>query len=254
MYPVLIELGFFKVFTYGFFVASGFFTAIILASRQAKKEGVDPQKILDLCFYIILSALIGARLLYVVVEFDYFIKNPTEMIKFWKGGLVFYGGLILAVVVSILFLKKHQMPISKVGDIMAPSIAIGQVLGRWGCFFAGCCYGKPTDLPWAITFTDSKSLAPLNIGLHPTQVYLSLNALVIFFFLVWFRKRKQFDGQVFWLYGILYSIGRFLIEFLRGDDRGFFVPEILSTSQLIGVFTLGLSLFMFYSLRSKQAT
>ena len=252
MHPVLLEIGLIKVFTYGFFVASAFFAAIHLAVRQAKKEGLDPQKILDLSFYILVSSILGARLLFLIVEYKYFLSNPVEALKFWKGGLVYYGGLFGAVLVAFYFIKKNPMPLWKVADIAAPSLAIGQAIGRWGCFFAGCCYGLQSDLPWAITFTDGRSLAPLNIPLHPTQVYLSLNALFIFSVLIWVRKRKSFDGQLFWLYGILYSIGRFLIEFFRGDERGFTIEDVLSTSQFIGIFILSLSIFMLVKLRNKN--
>lgn len=250
MHPVLVEFGFFRIFTYGLLVASGFFFAILLASHQSKKEGLDPQTILDLCFYILLSAILGARILYVVVEYKFFLTSPLDVFKVWKGGLVYYGGLILAGCFSVYYLRKKQLPIWKVADILAPSIALGQSIGRWGCFFAGCCYGVKTDVPWAITFHDPLSLAPLNVPLHPTQIYLSLNALLIFAFLLWLRKRKSFDGQLFWTYGVLYSIGRFVIEYFRGDDRGYF--GLLSTSQFIGIFSLALSAFMWANLRHKQ--
>ena len=252
MHPVLFEIGFVKIFTYGFLVASGFFVAIQLAVRQAKKEGLDPAKILDLSFYVLIAAIIGARLLYIIVEYKYFVDHPFEVLSFWKGGLVFYGGFIGSALAGWYFMSKHKMPGWKVADICAPSIAIGQVIGRWGCYFAGCCYGVQTDLPWAITFSDERSLAPLNIALHPTQIYLSINALLIFSILIWFRKRKSFDGQLFWLYGVLYSIGRFIIEFYRGDERGFAVEGLLSTSQFIGLFALAVSVFMLLKLRSKN--
>jgi phosphatidylglycerol:prolipoprotein diacylglycerol transferase len=252
MHPVLFEIGFVKIFTYGFLVASGFFVAIQLAVRQAKKEGLDPVKILDLSFYVLIGAIIGARLLYIIVEYKYFLTRPLEVFSFWKGGLVFYGGFFGAALAGWYFMRKHKMPGWKVADISAPSIAIGQVIGRWGCYFAGCCYGVQTDVPWAIIFTDDRSLAPLNIALHPTQIYLSINALLIFSILVWFRKRKSFDGQIFWLYGILYSIGRFITEFYRGDERGFAVEDILSTSQFIGLFALAVSIFMLFKLRTKK--
>ena len=244
MYPILIEFGFFKIFTYGLLVATGFLVAILLASSRAEKEGLDSQKVLDLCFYVMVSALLGARLLYVIVEHRYFLDSPLEIFKFWKGGLVFYGGLILGVLISLWYLKRNQMPMWKTADLLAPSIALGQLIGRWGCFFAGCCYGKKTDVAWGITFTDPRSLAPLEISLHPTQVYLSLNAVFIFIFLMWLSKRKVFDGQILWSYGILYSVGRFLIEYFRGDDRGFPVEQVLSTSQFVGVFIFSFSAFM----------
>ena len=252
MYPILIEFGFFKIFTYGLLVATGFLVAILLASSRAEKEGLDSQKVLDLCFYVMVSALLGARLLYVIVEYRYFLDSPLEIFKFWKGGLVFYGGLILGVLISLWYLKRNQMPMWKTADLLAPSIALGQLIGRWGCFFAGCCYGKKTDVAWGITFTDPRSLAPLEISLHPTQVYLSLNAVFIFIFLMWLSKRKVFDGQILWSYGILYSVGRFLIEYFRGDDRGFPVEQVLSTSQFVGVFVFSFSAFMLLTLYRKS--
>ena len=252
MYPILIEFGFFKIFTYGLLVATGFLVAILLASSRAEKEGLDSQKVLDLCFYVMVSALLGARLLYVIVEYRYFLDSPLEIFKFWKGGLVFYGGLILGVLISLWYLKRNQMPMWKTADLLAPSIALGQLIGRWGCFFAGCCYGKKTDVTWGIIFADPRSLAPLEISLHPTQVYLSLNAVFIFIFLMWLSKRKVFDGQILWSYGILYSIGRFLIEYFRGDDRGFPVEQVLSTSQFVGVFVFSFSAFMLLTLYRKS--
>ena len=250
MHPILFEFGFIKIFTYGLLVATGFLAAILFASSRAEKEGLEPQKILDLCFYIMLSALIGARFLYVIVEYKYFLTNPIEIFKFWKGGLVFYGGLIVGVITAFLYLKKHQMPLWKTADLLAPSILIGQCIGRWGCLFAGCCYGIKTDVSWAITFTNPLSLAPIGISLHPTQIYLSLNAAFIFIVLIWLHKRKKFDGQIIWSYGILYSMGRFLIEYFRGDDRGFAVEQFLSTSQFVGVLIFILSVFMFFKLFS----
>lgn len=253
MHPILIEFGFLKIFTYGLLVATGFFVGIVLAAKQGQKDGLDSARILDLCFYLLIASILGGRLLYVVVEYRYFAANPLEMLKFWKGGLVYYGGLMAAVATAWYFMRKFDLPFWKTADVLAPSIAIGQAIGRWGCFFAGCCYGVRTDAPWAITFTNPQSLAPLNVPLHPTQIYLSLNALVIFFVLLWVQKRKRFDGQVLLTYGILYSIGRFIIEFYRGDDRGYAVPDMLSTSQFIGLFILGLSIVFWVRRRGQAA-
>jgi phosphatidylglycerol:prolipoprotein diacylglycerol transferase len=253
MHPVLLEFGFIKVFTYGLLVAGGFVMGIFLASRLAAREGLEPERIVDLSFYVLVASLLGARLLYVVIEHKYFLAHPLEAFKIWKGGLVFYGGLMGAMAAGVVYIRKHDLPLWKVGDVIAPSLAIGQAIGRWGCFFAGCCYGVKTDVPWAITFTDEKSLAPLNIPLHPTQIYLSLNALLIFAILIWLLKRKSFDGQVLWTYGVLYSIGRFIIEYFRGDDRGYAVDDLFSTSQFIGLFFLALSVFMWIFLRQRSA-
>jgi phosphatidylglycerol:prolipoprotein diacylglycerol transferase len=166
--------------------------------------------------------------------------------------LVFYGGLIFAIVVCIGYLRWNRFPIWKFGDISSLSIALGLFFGRIGCFFAGCCYGKETSLPWGITFTDTNSLARLNFSLHPTQIYEALGCLAIFLFLNWKRKRKSFDGQIFWLFILLYSVIRFLIEFLRDDPRGFFFGETLSTSQGIGIFLALASLFMLFYFKKRS--
>jgi len=252
MHPILLEFGFVRIFTYGLLVAMGFFLAIMLGAHLAKKEGMDPQQIIDLCFYIMVASLLGARVLYVVVEYDYFSVYPLEAFKFWKGGLVFYGGLMGGMAAAAIYMKRNGMNFMKVADLLTPALALGQGIGRWGCFFAGCCYGGRTDLPWAITFSDPKSLAPLGIPLHPTQIYLSLNAIAICLFLLWLHRRKSFDGQVLWTYGVLYSIGRFIIEYLRNDDRGFAVEGVLSTSQFVGILFLLLSVVMLLKLRSKN--
>lgn len=252
MYPILAEFGFITVHTYGLLVASGFLIGIILAAQQAKREGLDPQVILDLCFFILVSAILGARFLFVAIEYEYYLEHPLKALMFWQGGLVYYGGLIAAVATGWFFIHKHKLPTWQVADLIAPSLAIGQGVGRWGCLFAGCCYGAPTDLPWGITFTNENSLAPLNVALHPTQIYLSLNGLFIFSVLIWMRKRKVFHGQIFWMYGVLYSIGRFIIEFFRDDNRGAVFGGVLSTSQFIGVFVLMFSIFMLTRLRKRE--
>jgi len=137
MHPILIEFGFFKIFTYGLLVATGFFTGIMLAVRQGKDEGLDPQKILDLCFYILISAILGARALYIVVEYRYFLANPLEIFMFWKGGLVFYGGFLASVIFAWYYIRKHQLPLWPLADVLAPALALGQAIGRWRCYFAG---------------------------------------------------------------------------------------------------------------------
>ncbi len=255
MHPILAEFGFLTVHTYGLMVASGFLIGIMLAAQQGKKEGLDPQVILDLCFFILVSAILGARFLYVVIEYEQYLENPLKAFMFWQGGLVYYGGLIGAVATGWYFIHKKNLPTWQVADLIAPSLAIGQGVGRWGCLFAGCCYGAPTDLPWGITFTNPNSLVReeyIGVALHPTQIYLSLNGLVIFGILLWMRKKKSFHGQIFWMYGVLYSIGRFIIEFFRDDVRGSVFGGVLSTSQFIGIFVLCLSLYMMMRLRTRK--
>jgi phosphatidylglycerol:prolipoprotein diacylglycerol transferase len=252
VYPILFRLGSLTIYAYGFFVAIGFLLGFFIAVRRGREEGIPFERIVDLLFCIVLSALLGSRLLFVLTDLDYYRDHPLQIFRVWEGGLVFYGGLILAIVVSIGYLRWNRLPVWKFGDISAISIALGLFFGRIGCFFAGCCYGKETSLPWGMTFTDPNSLAHLNINLHPTQVYEAIASLALFLFLDWKRKKKAFEGQIFWLFLLLYSVIRFLIEFWRDDPRGFLFGEALSTSQGIGIFLAIASLFMLFYLKREQ--
>jgi len=235
MYPILLKFSYITIHTYGFFVAMGFLAGILLATSEAKRMGIDHEKIMDLCFYIMIAAIAGSRLFYVVINHEIFLSNPLDIFKIWNGGLVFYGGFIVALLTAFIYLKIHKLPVWQTADIAALSLAIGHFLGRLGCFSAGCCFGKECDLPWAVTFTHPETLAPVGIPLHPTQLYSSISNLIIFFFLWFFRKRTKFDGQLFWMYVLIYGIVRSFIEIFRGDFRGNPVFELLSVSQTIGI-------------------
>lgn len=232
------------MYTYGFFVALGFFTGITLAKKEARRLGQDPAPVGDLCFYILIAAIVGSRLFYIFVNPRMFIDNPLEVFKIWNGGLVFYGGFIAALVTAGVYLKRRRMSIGGTADMLAPGLAAGHVLGRLGCFFAGCCYGKTCDLPWAVTFTHPLSLAPHAIPLHPSQLYEVGNNLAIFCLLWMFRRRKTFDGQVFWSYMLMYGITRAILEIFRGDPRGFLLGGMLSVSQVIGIALATIALIM----------
>jgi phosphatidylglycerol:prolipoprotein diacylglycerol transferase len=208
--------------------------------------------VVDLFFYTVLSALIGSRILFVLINFDVYRQHPMKIFKIWEGGLVFYGGLVLAVIVAFWYMKWHRLPIWKVADLISPLIALGLFFGRTGCFLAGCCYGKETSLPWGVVFKNPDSLARLNVPLHPTQLYDAANGLAIFFFLNWMERRKTFDGQIFWLFLLLYSITRFFIEIFRGDPRGFLFGDLLSTSQGVGILLAILSIFMLFYMKKQS--
>lgn len=246
MYPVLLKIGNLTIHTYGFFVAMGFAIGMTVARHEARRMGENPDKIMDLCFYMLLFAVIASRIFYVFTNWDFFMTDPLEIVKIWNGGLVFYGGFIGGLATLLVYLKKHRMPIWKTFDILAPPLAVGHFLGRIGCFFAGCCYGKVCDLPWAVTFTRSDSLAPTGIPLHPTQLYEAFYNLIIFSFLWWFRTKKTYDGQVFWIYILLYGAARSVIEIFRDDDRGGFVFGIFSVSQIIGLILSVFALCMLF--------
>ncbi len=217
MYPDLFSIGPITIHTYGIFVAAGIFCGVFLAMKLAEKEGISPVLISNMCFWMVISGIFGARLVYVLMNLNYYIKFPLDIIQIWKGGLVFSGGLITSCLVGGWYIRKYRLSFWLVGDIIAPSVALGQAIGRIGCFMAGCCYGKPTNLPWAVTFHTPPSLAPLNIPLHPTQLYHCLACTIIFFCLMILRKHKSFEGQIFLWYLLMHSLQRIIIERFRGD-------------------------------------
>src|SRR6476661_3761336 len=232
MYPRLFELpwsigafGPITVYTYGVLLAAAYLLGLKFAMVRAKARGLDAVRVLDLGIYIIISALIGAKLLLLITDFRTFRANPAELLTLARSGGVFYGGLILAVIVALWYIRRAGLPLWTTCDMFAPGIALGHVVGRFGCFFAGCCYGKPTSVPWAITFSDPFAAAnvgtPLGVHLHPTQLYEAGAELVILIVLLMTeRKGRPFPGRTFWLYMLLYGISRFIIEFYRGDERG----------------------------------
>lgn len=234
MHPILYKIGNISLYTYGLFVALGFLTALGIARLEARRVGENPAHILDLGFYMLIAAIVGARLFFLAVNPEVISESPWAVFQIWRGGLVFYGGFIAALITAIVYLRKIKVPFFRVADIFAPGLAAGHAVGRIGCFFAGCCYGKSCDLPWAVVFKDPLSLAPLGEHLHPTQLYSVIGNLLIFTFLWIFRKRTRYTGQLFWLYVLLYGLVRAFLEIFRGDPRGLLFDGI-SVSQGIGL-------------------
>ena len=247
MYPRLFEFGPITVYTYGVLLALAYLAGLKLAMVRAQARGLDANRVLDLGIYIIISALVGAKLLLLVTDYQTFSRDPRELLTLARSGGVFYGGLILAVGVALWYIRRIGLPLWTTCDVFAPGIALGHVVGRFGCFFAGCCYGKPTKLPWGITFTDPFAAAnvgtPLGVPLHPTQLYEAGAELVILaVLLATERKGRPFAGRTFWLYMLLYAVSRFFIEFFRGDERG--AVGVFSTSQFISVLLAPLAVVM----------
>jgi phosphatidylglycerol---prolipoprotein diacylglyceryl transferase len=253
MHPILIRVGPLTIHTYGFLVALGFLAGIGFAVRQAKKEGIPTDRVLDLSFYVLIAAIIGSRLLFIFINAGHYLKNPVDMFKIWEGGLVFYGGVLLAVPTAIWYVKKTGLGFWNTADIFAPSIAIGHAFGRLGCFAAGCCYGKLSEaLPWSVVFSDPECLAPLNVALHPVQLYESAGEFINFAILFALRRNKKFDGQMFMTYLLLYGVLRFIVEFFRGDTaRGFLVGPV-SVSQGISMLIVLVAITGFVKLRNRQ--
>lgn len=235
MHPVLFSIGPITIHAYGFFVALGLLVGISLGLREARKVGYEPQPLMDTIFYVVLAGIIGARLFYVAQNFSAYRAHPFDVFKLWEGGLVFYGALLGGLPVGWYFMKRHGYGFWALFDSFAPSFAIGQAFGRIGCFFAGCCYGCRTDVPWAVTFTHPQSLAEKGVPLHPTQLYNAAALIIIFFILYGVRNRTRFTGQLMCVYLILHSMVRFGVEYLRNDDRLYILGLPISVTQIISI-------------------
>jgi phosphatidylglycerol---prolipoprotein diacylglyceryl transferase len=247
MYPILFEIGGFPVFSYGVLLAAAYLLGLQFALVRARAVGLNPNRVMDLGIWIIISALLGAKLMLVLVDFDTFRRNPSDIFTLVRSGGVFYGGLIAGVIVALWYLRRHRMPMWTVTDVFAPGIALGHVVGRMGCFFAGCCYGRPADVPWAVTFTSPFAAenvgTPLHTPLHPAQLYeAGAELLILVVLLATERRGRPFPGRTFWGYMLLYGISRFIIEIYRGDPRG--MVGAFSTSQFVSVLIVPLAIIM----------
>ncbi|MDD4879494.1 MAG: prolipoprotein diacylglyceryl transferase [Candidatus Omnitrophica bacterium] len=209
MHPVLFKIGPYPVYSYGAMLALAFLACSFLAKRRAAAIGMDGDKVLDLMITLIVSGVIGGRLMFVLLDLDYFRSRPLDIFKLWEGGLVWYGGFILAVIGGAVFLRIRKMPLLKTADLMMPYVALGQAIGRIGCFLNGCCYGKATTLPIGMVFNPEQG------AVLPTQLFESAAMFIVYLIL---RKRAPSNGRTLFLYLMLYSAFRFSIEFLRGDN------------------------------------
>jgi phosphatidylglycerol:prolipoprotein diacylglycerol transferase len=254
MFPKLLELGPVTLYTYGLLLAAAYLSGLQLALYRARRAGLDANKVMDLGIWVIISALVGAKGLLILIDFDHFVANPGDVFSVVRSAGVFYGGLIAAVSVGFWLIRKYGLPFWTTCDLFAPGIALGHTVGRLGCFAAGCCFGRETHVPWAVTFTNPLATqfgTPLHVPLHPTQLYESVSELLILVALLAFERRgRQFPGRTFWAYLAAYAVTRFVIEFYRGDERGF-VVDAFSTSQFISVLLLPLSLVMLYVLSRR---
>jgi len=270
------------VHTYGILVAAGFLVAMAMAARAAERGGLSRDRVLDLSFGILIAAMIGSRVLFIIVNWGEYSNDLLGIFQFWKGGLVFYGGFIGAVLFSIWYMRRHDMPFLQYADAMGPTVAIGQALGRLGCFSAGCCWGAACDAhyPLAARFPPESlayqsqaaahtitSGAASTVPIHPTQLYEALGCALIFLFLTYWRSRKRFHGELLALYLMLYAPLRALVETFRGDEERGRVFNFLggwarhawwnlSTSELIsiGIFAAGVAIYVTQSRRQAQAS
>ena len=258
MHPVLFDLplgrwGSFTVGTYGLFYALGFLLALRLAVAYARKDGIEPGRILDLGIVGLLAGFVGAKLLLYLIDARYYFSEPARMLENLRSAGVYYGGLALAIAAGVWYVRRHAMPLGKVADLAAPALSLGQAIGRLGCFLAGCCYGRACELPWGVTFTDPRASeltgVPLGIRLHPTQLYHAGADVLTLIVCMRLMRRRRFDGQVFWTWLLLYALLRGIVEIWRGDSaRGLFLDGRLSTSQIVSIPVVLVSAFMLWRL------
>ncbi|MGQ9632731.1 MAG: prolipoprotein diacylglyceryl transferase [Bryobacteraceae bacterium] len=244
MYPQLVKIGNFFVPTYGVLVTLGFLAGLWIAARLARRSGLDPTKVVDLGIYCALAGIIGAKLLMVLVDFGYYRQNFREIFSLstLQSGGVFQGGLILALITAYVVARRSKLPILATADVIAPGVALGHALGRLGCFSAGCCWGLECHRPWAVTFRNPVAHelfgTPLNVPLHPTQLYEACAEALIFGILYLRFIRPHPNGSILGLYLVLYSSARFVIEFFREPEQAFPFGGPFSPAQWIAVGTL----------------
>jgi len=221
VFPVLLSIGPLTLHTYGVLLALGAALGLWLMTRLAKKSGLDPDRVMTLALWLLISGLVGSRLMFVLLEPAQFKSAPWRVLAIWEGGLVFYGGVAAALIVGLILMRRWRMPVLTLLDCVAPGLALAQAIGRLGCFSAGCCYGRVWEGGWcALTFSDPFSLAPRGVPLHPTQLYTSAALLVILGVLLLLWRHRRFAGQIFFTYGFLHGIARVIIETFRADWRG----------------------------------
>ncbi|MHB8069920.1 MAG: prolipoprotein diacylglyceryl transferase [Desulfobaccales bacterium] len=240
MYPVLFKLGPIHIYTYGFFLALAFLSSIYLSAREAERLGMSRARFYDLCFYAVLGALAGSRILYILTELPTFAAHPLKIFALWEGGLIFHGGLVGAVAVAFYYMRRHSIPWRPAFDALAIGMPVGQALGRVGCFMAGCCWGAPSNLPWSVIFSNPETLCPIKEPLHPSQLYEAVLLMGVFGILYGLRTRKRFQGQLMLTYFVLAGTVRFVTEFVRSpmDYRG---PIVIFNWPLTQVVALGIA-------------
>ena len=253
MFPKLISIGQFFLPTYGVLVALGFLAGLWITLRLAKRAGLPHETITNLAIYCALAGLAGAKLFMILFDLDDYLRHPGTIFSFGtlQAAGVYQGGFLLAIVVAFWYMRRHKLPVLQTCDVFAPGIAAGHVLGRLGCFAAGCCFGVVCDRPWAITFHNPEAHdlvgVPLGIPLHPTQLYEALTELLIFGILYWHIRRPHAAGETFGLYLVLYSVARFAVEFFRFHEQALHFN--LSLTQWISLATLLAGVWLMLSRR-----
>jgi phosphatidylglycerol:prolipoprotein diacylglycerol transferase len=252
----LLHFGPFTIPTYGLLLGFAIIMGTAVGIARSRRFGVPPQRFAELSLYAVFGALLGAKMVVFIVKYDFSRGFVPQLLALSRAGGAFLGGLLSALLIFIWYTRRNNLPTWSVGDAAAPGVALAQSIGRMGCFMAGCCYGRPTDVPWAIAFTNplSKLMAktPLWTPLHPTQIYEAGATLLIAVLLLATEKLgRYFPGRTFWTYMMLYAIARLIIEQFRGDPRGT-VFGLISTAQAMALVLIPMSAAMLLSLRRES--
>lgn len=258
MYPILLNLGGFTLHTYGLLVAAGFLVGIYVARGFARRFGLDPERIFNLGIYLALAAIVGAKLFLVLQDWRYYLHDPRSLFStgFLQSAGIFYGGLIAALVVLTLYVRRQKLSWLAVGDAIAPGVAIGHSIGRLGCFAAGCCYGKPAHGLWGVTFHNAYANATtgvtLGVPLYPTQLIESAAEAAIFLALWRLARRRAFTGQITAVYLLSYGVVRFLVDFLRAyEPQAMLFHDLLTDAQLTSLVMIALAIGI-WAYRARQ--
>jgi phosphatidylglycerol:prolipoprotein diacylglycerol transferase len=258
MHPIAFQLGPLAIHWYGVMIALAFLAGLWTATRRARRENISGETIADVVLWLMVGGILGARIVYVTTYWkDEFAVQPlSEIFMIQHGGLVYYGGLIGATIAGFIYIRWKKLPLWKTADVLAPSVALGNVFGRIGCLLNGCCYGRPTDLPWAIRFPADNPLHPPTTPVHPTEIYDALNNFILYLLLAWLFRRKKFDGQIFATYLIGYAIIRTVMEYFRGDYPLDQIHFGLTPGELVSIpiFIAGLALGIVLSTRARKTT
>jgi len=261
MFPRLITIGPVTLHTYGLLAALGLLVAIFTAVRLAPRAGLDRQKIYNLGVYTALAGLLGGKVMLFLIDWQYYSAHPRELfsLRSLQAGGMYYGGILFGLLVVWLYSRSRQLGFARVADVFAPGVALGTAVGRIGCFAAGCCWGKATNLAWAVTFTDPYAYrivgVPLHTPLHPTQLYEAAVLSLIAGSLFWLWRRRAFEGQIFAAFLLLYGFARFWLEFLRGDPRGTVLGGQLSVPQALSiVLVLAGAVYFWHQRRRTRGT
>ena len=254
MFPILFASDAYTLYSYGVLIMIGALLGYYYMRHTVKKDlGIAPEKIQLLAMLVIFSAFVGGKVFYYLEDLSFYLNPPSNMLIDFRTGFTFYGSLLFAFPLALWFFIKEKWPVWPMLDRLAISATIIHSFGRMGCFLAGCCFGVPTDQPWGVTFTHDHSQAPLHQSLHPTQLYSVLLIASIFVVLMMFKRHKRFEGQLFFLYILLYAFGRGVIEIFRGDlRRGLIIEGWLSHSQLISLILIMLVVWAYVRFYKKE--